>query len=744
LIDSQTLLVQAGRFHKSGNLAEAEHLYLKALALEPLNLNALHLLGVVRFQQGRNSEALRLIGTVLSVNPNIVAALSNFGLVLRSLGRLDEALESFDKSLTIKPNYAEALYNRGLTLLALSRFEEALASCEKALAIKPHYAEAFNLRGKALRGLNRCHEELASYEKALEFNPQYAEALYNRGYTLHRLKRLEEALVSFDGALAIKPDHVESLHNRGVTLHCLKRLAEALSSFDKVLALEPNHFEALHNRGVTLSDLNRLGEALTNYNEALAIKPDFVLALINRANVLQTLGQTDQAIASLKHAIAIEPAEPKFHSNLIFSLNFHPSTTEFEKQFERSLWDVKHAQRYASSVKHHTNIASQDRRLRIGYVTSHFRRQSATYSFGGVILSHDPEHFEVFCYSDTEKEDDVTTCLRTRADNWCDTKGYSDDQLAQLIRSQQIDILVDLVGHMTGHRLGVFARKPAPVQVTAWGEPTGTGLKAMDYLLADSILVPESIRPLLSENVVSLPNFLGYWSPEPLPPPGPLPALGREHITFGSFNRLEKITNPTIRCWASILRKLPAAHLLLKDAALDDADQRARIKAAFFAEGVSAERLKCMGGSNRGAHFGAYQRIDIALDPFPHGGGMTTLDALWMGVPVVTWSGETISSRLAAASLTALGLTDFVATDPETYVDLAIAKASNIEYLSLLRTSLRERLATSEFGDCSRYSRAVETAYREIWHRWCAARNGHSLEIVKMNHNNRRRLNQGA
>jgi predicted O-linked N-acetylglucosamine transferase (SPINDLY family) len=248
----------------------------------------------------------------------------------------------------------------------------------------------------------------------------------------------------------------------------------------------------------------------------------------------------------------------------------------------------------------------------------------------------------------------------------------------------------------------------------------------MDYLLADSTLVSESERALLSERVVNLPNFLGYWTPEPLPQPGPLPALTQGHITFGSFSRLEKITYPTIASWASILRKLPTANLVLKDRALADTSQRKRLKDAFAAEGVSAGRLKLLVGSDRASHFAAYQKIDIALDPFPHGGGMTTLDALWMGIPVVTWAGQTISSRLAAASLTASGLTDFIANAPETYVDLAVAKATNVEALSRLRTNLRTQIAATEFGDCARYSRAVEAAYREMWQRWCSAHASHA------------------
>jgi predicted O-linked N-acetylglucosamine transferase (SPINDLY family) len=348
------------------------------------------------------------------------------------------------------------------------------------------------------------------------------------------------------------------------------------------------------------------------------------------------------------------------------------------------------------------------------------REFSAVFAFGGVILNHDPKQFEVICYSDMKHEGKISAHFHKRADVWRLTKELSDDQMAELIRRDRIDILVDVNGHMGRHRLLVFARKPAPIQVTAWGEPTGTGLNVMDYLLADPVLVPQSERPLLCETVVDLPNFLGYWTPEPLPQPGPLPALAHGHITFGSFSRLAKITHPVISSWASILNKLPTAKLVLKDRELIDADNRTYLERAFFAQGVSAERLVILGNTDRTSHFVAYQMIDIALDPFPHGGGLTTLDAIWMGVPVLTWPGQTISSRLAAASLAKLGLTDFIASSAANYVDLAISKAKNLEALSQLRFNLRDRVASSEFGDDSRYGQAVEVAYRQMWRRWCA------------------------
>ena len=643
------------------------------------------------------------------------------GVVLRELKRFDEALLSYDRALALKPDYAEVHGNRGNALKELKRFEEALSSYDRVLVLKPDYAEAQYSRGLVLRELKRFDEALSSFNRALALKPDYANALNNRGNVLWELKRFDDALLSYDRALALKPDYADALNNRGNVLWELKRFDDALLSYDRALALKPDYAEAHANRGNALKELNRFEEALTSYDRALEVNPDLYLALNGRGNALLDQGQVDEAINCYRRALAIKPDEPVIHSNLIFACNFDAAATMADHQAERARWDEQHARRFAAAIRPHTNDPAPDRRLRIGYVSSHFLRQAATYCCGGVLLGHDPKLFEVVCYSDTLQGDDVTARLRARAAKWHDTAGLSDDALADLIRADGIDILVDLVGHMRGHRLLVFARKPAPVQVTAWGEPTGTGLSAMDYLLADPVLVPVTERGFLVEQVVDLPNFLGYWIPDPLPEPGALPALGRGYVTFGSFNRLAKILNPVLRTWAAILRALPQAHLVLKDRGLADPDQRARIGAILAEQGITAERVKLLGPTDRAGHFAAYQEIDIALDPFPHGGGMTTLDALWMGVPVVTWSGRTISSRLAAASLTALGLTDFIAPDPETYVELAVAKATDVEALSRLRANLRKRVSDSAFGDCAQYTRAVEAAYREMWQRWCDA-----------------------
>jgi protein O-GlcNAc transferase len=704
---------------QNNDLLAALKLIDRAIALSPENFRFHMNRSLVLQRLSRRDEALASCEAALAIKAEYPRALNSRGVILRELNRLGEALESYDRALALKPDFADAHNNRGVVLHDLGRHDAALASYDLAVSIKPDYADAFINRGILLQERGQLTESLSSYDSAIAINPDCVDAHNNRGFVLQRMNRFRDALDSFDCAIRLKPDCAETLNNRGFILHRLGRFQDAIASYESALALAPDFIDALNNIGVSFHMVNRFEEALLSYDRALAIKPDYAEALCNRGQVLLVQGETDAAIGCLKRATEITH-NPAVHSALIFGLNFDPSASASAKQAERRKWATRYAEGLANSISY-DNDHDPNRQIRVGYVSNYFYRCASAYAFGGVITNHN-DGFYVICYSDSTISDDVTASMRNRAEQWHDTAGLSDHQLADLIRRDRIDILVDLVGHMAGNRLIVFGRKPAPVQVTAWGEPTGTGLRAMDYLLADNTLVPECEGPLLSEQVVRLPNFLGYWAPDPIPAPAPLPSRRKGHMTFGSCNRLEKLSPATITSWAAILRNLPTAHLILKDKALENANQRARLQRVFIGNGVSPDRVTFLAESERATHFAAYSEIDIALDPFPHSGGMTTLDALWMGVPVVTCPGQTIASRLAAASLAALGLNHFICRDLNQYIGIAVGMATDLEWLSDLRSKLRALLAESGFGDPVRYSRAVESAYRDMWRNWCTAR----------------------
>ena len=685
---------EAFSLYRAGRHAEAERHCQQILDCAPDHAGSLHLAGVIALESERYERARDLIGKAIACSGQVADFHCNMGSALRGMGRLEQAIGSFIRAIELDGGHCEALNNLGYALKDQGKLEEAAARLRQALALRPDYADAHINLGSVCEAQERVEQAAAQYRKALALRPDSAAAHYNLGSVLVKQRKLDEAEAELKRAVALRPGHVAAQYNLGNLLRERGNLSEAEASYRRVIAIDPAHIDAISNL----------------------------------SSILMALGRIDEAMASFRRVTELAPDHATYHSNVIFGLNFDPAATQADLAAERARWNERHAKRFAATIRPHDNNRYPHRRLRIGYVSSHFRSQAATYAFGGVIVHHDREQFEVFCYSDTKEVDHITNLLRARADTWRNTADLSDQSLAELIRADRIDILVDLVGHMGGQRLLVFARKPAPIQVTAWGEPTGTGLATMDYLLADPVLVPSTMRHFLTEQVVDLPNFLGYWMPEATPEPGPLPALSRGQITFGSFNRFNKIQRPVLESWARILRAVPGSRLMLKGdktfkdgKIFVDSSQQVRLSSVLAEYGVAPERIALAPWRERSAHFAAYNEIDIALDPFPHGGGMTTLDAFWMGVPVVTFSGRTISSRLAAASLSAIGLTDFIAADLEGYVDLATAKARDLKALAALRASLRPRLKASAFGDPARYAAAVEAAYRAMWQRWATA-----------------------
>ncbi|OGA04620.1 MAG: hypothetical protein A3I00_04715 [Betaproteobacteria bacterium RIFCSPLOWO2_02_FULL_64_12] len=702
-----------------GGLEEAERSCRGALALQPDYAEAHNNLANTLFEMGRLEEAEQCCDRAVALKPDFAEAHNNRGNVLWKLGRPDEAEPCYRKALVLRPDYAEAHSNLGNALFDMGRLEQAEQCYRRAFALKPDYARPYCNLANTLLKMERVEEAEQNYRRAIALQPGYSEAHGGLAVALRTLGRLEEAERSWRRALELKPDHAEAHSSLGSTLFEMGRFGDAERSYLQALALQPDHAEAHYNLGLALSHTGRLEDAERHYRRALELKPAFPEAHDNLGSVLSHIGRLEEALTCYRGALALKPDYAEAHSNLIFVLDLLEHCDTPEQQEERRRWYVQHGRVFGHSASPHDNSPDPARKLRIGYVSADFRRHSAYYIFAPIIRLQHRSAFEVICYSGVKNEDDATLVIRESAHWWRSTSGISDESLAEQIRSDRIDILVDLSGHSAGNRLLVFARKPAPVQITAWGHATGTGLETMDYFFADPVLVPESERQYFSEEVIDLPCCICYEPPEYAPAVSPLPSLAGTPLTFGCLNRIEKISGRILGLWAQILGAVPNSRILIKDSRIEDSGTREQLLRRLAGHGIGRERVCLLGPSPHIEHLKIYGEVDLALDPFPHGGGVSSMEALWMGVPVVTLVGSTTPSRLTASILTALGKQDWIARSDDEYVGKALDMAGDLPRLAHIRKELRTCMAGSILGDVPAYTRAVESSYRTLWRRWC-------------------------
>lgn len=680
------LLGHALQLHKMGLLPEAQAAYRQVLQLAPNQFIALHMLGALECDAKNYQQAEILLSRAVAGDPRSADAHMSLGVALNGLRRHGEACASYRKALALRPNHAVTLSNLGNASVALDLHEEALHSYDKALACDANLAEAHN----------------------------------GRGWALSRLRNYDGALASLDRALSIKPDYAAALANRAVALRELQRFDEALADGNRAIALAPDDANGWLARASVLLQIQQIAKASHDCERALAIAPDSIQAHLVLGLCLAGLGQVDEAIASFDRALDIQPDLQSAISNKIFTLDFvGDATVERHQQARQVWWERVGAKIAAEASEPHDNSRDPDRRLVLGYVSSDFNAHSAAFIFKPVLQHHDRAQFEIVCYSCSSKLDTTTREFQGIADRWRDASQWTDERLAAEIRLDGVDILIDLSGHTRGNRLGVFARKPAPIQAHGWGHGTGTGLPTIDYLFSDPVAIPLSVRHLFAETVVDLPCFVTLT---PLPAGierAPAPAIANGFVTFGVFNRISKISDEAAKVWSRILERVPGSRLLIKDVALDDQLVRDNLLARFAACGVPAERIDLLGATLRGEHLASFNRVDIALDPFPQNGGVSTWEALQMGVPVVAKLGNSLPSRAAGSILTALGLPDWVTDSDEGYIDIAVGHAADIRELDRLRRDLPRRIDAAAAGNPVSYARAVDEAYRTMWKRYC-------------------------
>jgi predicted O-linked N-acetylglucosamine transferase (SPINDLY family) len=556
------------------------------------------------------------------------------------------------------------------------------------------------------------------YRQVLAAQPDHPEALHHLGVLAHEVGRHEVAMPLIRRALLLKPDYAIACNNLANVLLALHRHEEALATYYHALRIQPGFVEAQFNLSNLLKDGCKFDEALAGYQSVLALRPGYADAWLNLGNVHKDRGELDEAVAAYRRVLQLQTAERKAHSNLIYTLHFCPGSDEQTVAEAQAEWNRRIIAPLRTPRGPETHDRNPERRLRIGYVSPDFRHHPVSHFLLPLLEAHDKTLVEIYCYASVPRPDDFTERAKRAADVWRDALGLEDERLDAQIRADRIDILVDLSQHMAGNRLPVFARKPAPVQVSWLGYPASTGLAAMDYRLTDHFLDPEGSAGSRSVDVpVRLPDCWFCFHPGTSPEPDGLPTARSGRITFGCLNNFSKITAPALRMWARVLRAVPDSRLLLH---CPTGATQTRLRTWFESEGITRDRLELVPRtSTRMEYLLTHQRIDIVLDSFPYNGGTTTCEALWMGVPVVTLAGDTAVSRLGLTICENLGLSELVAFSEDDYVRIATEVASDQPRLAALRATLRARMQASPLMDAPRFGRHVETAYRTMWRKWC-------------------------
>jgi predicted O-linked N-acetylglucosamine transferase (SPINDLY family) len=704
--------------YQGGKRAEAAALCRRIVEVLPDTFDALHLLGVAELDCGNVAEAEQALQRAVSVNPQSAEACSNLGSALFQLDRFEEARKFQERALTLQPNFPTALTNLGNTLMRLSLYQHAIQAHDVALRLAPDYSDAHVNRGMAFIMLERNEEADQSFDRALALHPRHFQALAGKGMAGINLRHFDAALAYFDAALAINPNAAEVLAHRGRLHVQTRQLARADADFDAALAISPELASAWRGKAQVAILAGNVAQAVAACNKVLMQDPNCGLTMLLLGNCYTKQGEIDAALACFDRSLAQTPDSLEAITKKIFTLDFVDVDFATHQAARRSWWEVMSSRVHRRELRPRSR--DPDRRIVVGYVSSDFRDHSALLTFKPLLRHYDRARFEIVCYFCSPVRDRVTDECRSLVDRWVDAWQLSDTELAERIEADGVDILVDLSGHTDGNRLGVFAAKPAPIQATGWGHVTGTGLATMDYIFADRVLIPERARHLFAEKVYDLPCLITLVPPQKLPA-SPLPMIRNGHVTFGVFNRIDKISDAAVVLWSRVLQAVPGSVILVKHGTLSDQLVRDSLIGRFAAHGIAVDRVRCLGATSREEHLAAFAEVDISLDPFPQNGGVSTWESLYAGVPVIAKLGASNASRAGGAIVHAVGLGDWVAEDDDGYVAIAKKYASRPDELATLRTQLPSMLAQSEAGDTERYVRRVEEGYRRFWRDYCAS-----------------------
>ena len=709
--------------HRRGYLVEAAQIYREILQHSPRHAVTMNSLGILCAQQGDGEAALEWLGKAVAIESRNSSYRVNYGKALLNLGRAAEACEVLERAASLDPGRAAAYHELGLARSQAGYPEGAEAAFREALSLEPASWELHNDLGLFLHRLGRDEEAAQALRGALELEPRSIDALRNLAMVLRAQKRAAEAVEIYRAALALQPKDPATLSNLGNALLDLSDREQAAACFREAVDLSPGYADAYHNWGLLHLRAGEFQLASEKFRAALAIDPRLGESEKGLASALHDLGYIDEAIAAARRAVSLRPHDREVHSQLLFSLLHSPDVGVREVFEEHREWARRHASGPLRSARHE-NSAEPERRLRIGYVSGDFRHHSVSQFFEPVLARHDRAGFEIFCYHNLAHRDETTERLHRSADQWREIASLEDDAVADVVHADRIDVLVDLSGHTRFNRLPVFARKPAPVQATWLGYPGTTGLDSIDYRITDAKASPVgAFDALHSERLVRLPHSQWcYQPPSDCPGVAPSPAARSGGApTLGAFCSLAKIGPRAVDLWCRLLERLAEARLLIAGLGLESMQLQREYRTRFAAAGVAPERIELRGFQSFQDYLALHGAVDLVLDTFPYTGGTTTCHALWMGVPVVSLTGNSTASRGGASLLGTIGLENLVADNADAYLDKVCALSDDNARLSALRAGMRDRMSGSPLMDVERFTRDLEGAYRAMWRKWCSA-----------------------
>ncbi len=574
----------------------------------------------------------------------------------------------------------------------------------------------------ALYEAGRLQEADAAARQALQRDPKNTTAMNILGVIAHDVGRSDIAVQWYERAIQIDPSQAMLFTNLGEAHRALGNGDEAIAAYQMAIRLNPDDLLPRNDLAIVLANLGQLDQAMKIWREATAIRPDFGIVMNNLGNALLEQGELEEAAYWHRRAAQADPETTFNHSNLLRDLQHMPSVSPRDLLQEHQTWWKQYGEKLAALTQPHRNSRDPERILRVGWVSPDFREHSVAMFLEPIFEHHDRKNLEFTAYSDVPTEDEVTARLNRHVKTWRTIRGQRDEQVEQTIRADQIDILIDLVGHTACNRATLFARKPAPVQISYLGYPATTGIQSIGYRITDPLADPPGLTEAhYTEKLVRLPRTAWcYRPPADAPDISQLPAMQKGYVTFGSFNSFSKVNPAVIRAWASILKRVNGAKLLLKSNGLSDGNLQSKVRRKFADQGVNPERLLMMGRVPITAnHLACYSQIDLALDTFPYQGTTTTCEALWMGAPVVTFAGNEHRSRVGVSLLTNVGLEGLVTKEVDGYVSKAIEIARDLDALSTLRSGLRARMQNSALRDEVGFAHEFEQCLRDIWREWC-------------------------